>query len=95
MKNYYFKILGSVTAIIFAITLSFISYAAEISPNRTTVTAYISPVSEPPICSKSVLCSDVPSANLCYYNYLGLTYQAFSKVNPNDTNCTLVRYRLP
>ena len=96
MKTKIFKIVLPLIAIVFAIGGSFVSHASEKNVNAP-VTAYINPIPLPPTgpCSVAVTCSNIVSPVVCSATYLGDTYQAYSKANPMDNFCLIVRYRYP
>ena len=97
MRKKLFKIVFPLIAIIFAIGGSFVSHASEKNVNAP-VTAYINPISLPPgtqPCSLAVTCSNLIGPVVCTADYLGVTYQAYSKLSPTDTFCQIVRYKWP
>jgi len=97
MKTNYSKIAIQVFAILFAIASSFATTASEKKINAPVLGYFPkSPIIGPPPinrCMFTVLCSDTPGP-ICTAVYQGNIYQVFGKVQPNDTWCQIVRYRL-
>ena len=91
MKTKLSKILIPLLAILFAIGESITSQAAQQETN-VKIKGYFSVIGVNPPCSLYLNCNTEIRPRLCTVIYQGQIYQAFGKINVNDTTCIIVLY---
>ena len=90
MKINYFKIIIPIVVTLLTIGGSLLSHASE-KEVTTYITGYVSTFGHPP-CYINVNCTTFGSS-YCTATVGGLTYQAFGKLSPWDTVCSIILYR--